>query len=107
MKYHFKIRKEKRGYSAVCLEFEGCITQADSKEELDENMREALNLYLDEPEDSKLVFPFPRKQLRGSRIVEVPVSPRVAFAAFLRRTRLEKHLTQRRAMELIGMTGSL
>lgn len=44
MKYHFKIRKEETGYSAHCIELEGCLTQADSMKELYENMKEALIL---------------------------------------------------------------
>ena len=47
MKYQFKIHKEGNGYWAQCIEFEGCITQADSIEELHRNMQEALNLYLE------------------------------------------------------------
>jgi len=44
MKYHFKVHKE-----------------GNSKEELFENMKEALNLYLEEPEDSTFLIPFPKK----------------------------------------------
>lgn len=53
MKYHFKIHKEGKGYWAQCIELEGCITQADSRKELKKRMQEALNLYIDEPVDSK------------------------------------------------------
>ena len=46
MKYPFRIRKEKKGYSAQCIELEGCITQGDTLKELQKNMEEALNLTL-------------------------------------------------------------
>jgi len=46
MKYHFRVHKEEDGYSAQCIELEGCITQGDSQEELFENMKEVLNLYV-------------------------------------------------------------
>ncbi len=53
MKYHFKICKEKKGFSAQCMELKGCITEGDSLKELFKNMKEALNLYIQEPEDSQ------------------------------------------------------
>ena len=107
MNYHFKIKKEKRGFSAQCLELEGCVTQGDSKSELLKNMQEALNLYLDEPADSKAIFPLPRRGLKGKNVVAVPVEPRVAFAFALRMTRLKHGLTQKMAAHRIGMKGSL
>jgi predicted RNase H-like HicB family nuclease len=107
MKYHFKISKEDKGYSAICIELPGCVTEGDTKEELSRNMEEALNLYLDEPADSKLIFPLPKKRVADRSSVEVRVGFRVAFAFALRRSRLRKKLTQRQAKELIGITGSL
>ena len=80
MEYHFKIHRESKGYWAECVELEGCVTQADSIEELDQNMAEALSLYLDEPADSKLVLPLPRKSLNGRKVRKVPVPANVAFA---------------------------
>lgn len=53
MKYHFKICKEKKGYSAQWIELKGCITQGDSLKELCKNMKEALDLYIREPADSE------------------------------------------------------
>ena len=53
MKYHFKVHKEGNGYWAECVELLGCITEADSIDELQKNMEEALNLYIEEPENSK------------------------------------------------------
>lgn len=107
MKYHFKVSKESKGYSATCIELPGCITQGDDKDELDFNMRESLNLYLDEPSDSKLVFPLPKKQVSGKSVVQVSVESKIAFAFALRRARLKSKLTQTQAKELIGITGSL
>lgn len=107
MHYHFTVTKESKGYSAECIELPGCITQGDTHDALFANMVEALNLYLDEPADSKSTFPLPKKWVRGKKIVEVPVHPRVAFSFALRRTRLRLKLTQREAAERIGMTGSL
>ena len=54
MRYHFKIHKEDIGYSAQCIELPGCVTQGDTMQELQKNMRDALNLYIEEPEDRKI-----------------------------------------------------
>ena len=107
MQYHFKTTKETKGYSASCIELPGCITQGDTKEELMTNMQEALDLYLDEPADSKSVFPLPKKRATGKNIIQVAVSSKIAFAFALRRTRLSKKLTQAEAALLIGFSGSL
>lgn len=50
LKYHFKIHKEDEGYWAECIELNGCVTQGDTLEELHHNIREALQVYLQEPE---------------------------------------------------------
>ena len=105
MRYHFKIRKEKKGYTAECVELKGCMTQGNSREALADHMREALQLYLDEPKDSKVAFPLPRKAAVGKGLVEVEVDPKLAFAVCMRALRLAHHLTQKRAAELIGMKG--
>ncbi|MGZ3687219.1 MAG: helix-turn-helix domain-containing protein [Bdellovibrionota bacterium] len=107
MKYHFKIHKEGKGYWAECLELQGCQTQGESMEELERNMSEALNLYLDEPAESDLVFPLPRRSVKGRGTRAVSVDPQTAFAFLLRRARLRANLTQRQAAERIGITGSL
>ncbi len=105
MKYHFRFHPEDGGYWAECIEISGCLTQGDTWEELEFNMREALDLTLDEPADSKEIFPKPKKGLKGRRIVEVPVSPKVALAARLRMARLARGLTQKKAAQLMGMRG--
>ena len=103
MNYHFKTHKEKNGYWAECIELKGCQTQADSFEKLRTNMEKILNLFLEEPEHSKATFPFPKKSVKGSNIVSVPVNPRVAFAFYLRSLRLKYRLTQRQAAKRLGM----
>ena len=59
MVYHFKVHKESNGYWAECIELKACVTQADTYNKLLKNMEAALNLYLDEPEFSKISFPLP------------------------------------------------
>jgi len=94
MNYHFKIHKEKVGFWAECIEIPSCRTQGDSIQVLKENAHEALNLLLDEPSDSKIIFPLPKRAKSQSNIFEVRVDPNIAFAFLLRRTRLKKGLTQ-------------
>jgi antitoxin HicB len=103
MFYHFKKHEEPDGYWADCIEFEGCVTQGDSLEELQKNMGEALNLFLDEPENTNVTFPMPDKEIKGENIVEVPVHPKIAFALVMRMLRRQKGLTQSEIAKLLGM----
>ena len=41
------VEKDEHGYYAYCPELEGCQTQGDSLEETLENMKEAIELYLE------------------------------------------------------------
>lgn len=102
MKYHFKIHREGKGFWAQCLELEGVLTQGETKEELQRNIHEALNLFLDEPPDSKIIFPLPRAKIKGNSIVSIEVKPQIAFAFYLRRIRLKRGLTQKDVARLMG-----
>ena len=103
MEYHFKVHKEESGFWAECVELEGCLTQGDSKEELEVNMKEALNLYLDEPVESNMVFPLPKTRVKGKGIENVPVDPEIAFAVLLRHCRSEHKLSQNKVAKLLDM----
>jgi len=103
MKYHFKIRKEKDGYSARCIELEGCVTQADSKKELYVNMQEALNLYIQEPESSNDLADLPDDSIRKSKnVIELPLDPSVAFSFLVRYHRIKHGLTQEQVAKKMG-----
>ncbi len=102
MKYHFNIHEEENGFWAECIEIPGCVTQGDSMDELKLNAHEALNLHLDEPENSKVLYPLPSKKLKPTkRLIEVPVEPSIAFAFLMRRTRLKKGLSQQQMKSLL------
>jgi predicted RNase H-like HicB family nuclease len=91
MKYHFQVHKEGDRFWAECLELEGCFIQADSVEELQEMMQEALNLYISETEDSKRLAQLPDESIRKSKnIVEVSVDAEIAFSFLVRH---HKHCT--------------
>ncbi|MGK5086501.1 type II toxin-antitoxin system HicB family antitoxin [Bdellovibrionota bacterium FG-2] len=103
MRYHVRVYKVKRGFWAKCIELEGCQTQADSPSELESNMSEALNVFLDEPASSRALFPFPRKRIRGRNIVGIEVRPRIAFSFYLRQLRLVRGLTQKEVAQQLGI----
>ena len=103
MKYHFKIRKEGKFFWAQCLELEGCITQAYSMAKLQRNMQEALNLYVQEPEDSKDLAALPDVTIRKSKnIVEVALDPQIAFSFMVRYFRIKYGMTQQEAAKRMG-----
>ena len=102
MKYHFRIHAGQPEW-AECIELEGCLTQGRSRTELVKNMHEALNLYLEEPETSKVIFPAPTRTPKARNIVAVEVEPGVAFALQLRQSRLRSRLTQQQAAQMLGL----
>ncbi len=102
MYYHFKILNEENGFWADCIELKGCRTQGESLDELNQNMEEALNLYLDEPAHSNLIFPKPQKSIPGKNIVKVKVDSKIAFATLLRQARLNKNWTQKQMADKMG-----
>src|ERR1700687_3778641 len=103
MKYHFKISKEKGGYSAQCIELKGCMTQGDSKKELYSNMQEALNLYIQEPESSNDLADLPNDSIRRSKnVIEVPLDPSIAFSFLVRYHRIKHGWTQEQVAKKMG-----
>ncbi len=103
MFYHFRIHKEPKGYWAECIELKGCVTEADNLEKLYKNMEEALNLYLNEPEKSKITFPLPDNDLADKNIIKVPVDHKIAFAMKMKKYRSKKGLSQKQVADLLGM----
>ena len=103
MKYHFKVRKEGKYFWAQCIELEGCITQAKTMEELNDNMQEALNLYVQEPEDSRDLADLPDESIKKSKnVVEVALDPEVAFSFMVRYYRIKHGMTQKKAAKEMG-----
>lgn len=103
MIYHFKIHKEKEGFWAECVELEGCFTQADTLKELQKNMQEALNTYIEEPNNSQDLAALPREVRKKSKnIVAVSVDPFIAFAFLVRYFRIKYGLTQQEAAKKMG-----
>jgi antitoxin HicB len=102
MFYNFIIQKEITGFIAECIELKGCVSQGDTMEELQKNLKEALNLYLDEPSTSNQVFPFPKNIIKEKNVIQIQVEPKIAFATLLRSIRLKNKITQKEAAERLG-----
>src|SRR5271157_5675292 len=103
MNYHFKIHKEGKGFWAQCIELNGCITQANNLKELKTNMQEALNLYIEEAEDSEDSACLPDNSIKMKKdIIEVSVDTQIAFAFLVRFYRIKHGMTQQEAAEKLG-----
>ena len=102
MHYHFKVHKEEKGFWAECIEFEGCQSQGDTMEELKLNLKDALNLYLDEPANSKEMFKFPDDDINGKDIILIKADANIAFANYLRTLRLNHNMTQKDVARKLG-----
>lgn len=103
MKYHFKIHKEGKSFWAECLELEGCITQGKNLKELNKNMHEALNLYIQEPDDCKDLALLPDSSIKKTNnVVEVAVDSDIAFAFLVRYYRLTYGMTQQEVAKKMG-----
>jgi predicted RNase H-like HicB family nuclease/DNA-binding XRE family transcriptional regulator len=104
MTYHFYVHEEEKGFWAECVELTGCVTQAESFDELEIQCKEALNLFLEEPNDSKIVFPLPNESIDSdTSLIKTDVDPEIALAVLLRYHRFNSKLTQKQMAEMLGM----
>lgn len=104
MRYHFKVHKEDKGYWAECMEIPACVTQGDTKEDIMDNMQDAINTYLEEPSDSHFLASLPHEDIKISKnIMEVSVDPEIALAFMVRYCRIQEGLTQKEAAKKLGM----
>ena len=85
------------------MELYGCTTQGDAMKELRENMQEALNLYLEEPEDSDILPPLPNEKNRKVKNIEkVKVDPMIAISLLLKHYRIDKGKKQAEMKKLLN-----
>ena len=64
-------------------------------DDLKKNLKEVLDLYIDEPDNSNWIFRLPNKNLDSYKnILQIAVDPNVLFAQQLRMLRLKHNLTQ-------------
>lgn len=66
-------------------------------------MQEALNLYIEEPENSKKLASLPDDSIKATRnIFEVLLDPSITFSFMVRYNRIHHGLTQQQAAEKLG-----
>ncbi len=74
--------------------------------ELQKNMREALNLYVQEPADSEDLAALPDDSIRKSKnVVAVALEPEVAFPFLVRYYRIKYGMTQSQVARQLGFDG--
>lgn len=104
MFYHFEVNEQENGYWANCIELKGCVTQGDTILELEKNMAEVLDLYLDDLDILELAFPLLDNDLKDKKnIFKVPVDIKKAFAINIKKERIKKGLTQNEIAKKLGM----
>jgi predicted RNase H-like HicB family nuclease len=59
MRYAVVIEKTGTGYSAYVPDLPGCVSVGSTREEMDRNIREAIDLYLDELRQQGATIPIP------------------------------------------------
>ncbi len=59
MKYAVVIEKTGTGYSAYVPDLPGCVSVGATREEMERNIREAIDLYLDELREQGAAIPIP------------------------------------------------
>ena len=59
MRYAVVIEKTGTGYSAYVPDLPGCVSVGSTREEMDRNIREAIDLYLDELREQGAAIPTP------------------------------------------------
>lgn len=74
MKYHFRIHKEDSLYWGECIEIVSCHSRGDTLEELEVMLKECLDLVLNEPPESEVMFPLPAPCIKLSDdVIEIEV----------------------------------
>ena len=71
MKVNIIIEKNQFGYYAFCPELKGCHTQGDSLEEVLENIKEAIELYLETLSPDERMYCLSKEILTTSMEVKV------------------------------------
>ncbi|MBW1711340.1 MAG: type II toxin-antitoxin system HicB family antitoxin [Deltaproteobacteria bacterium] len=71
MKVNIIIEKDEYGYYAFCPELKGCHTEGDSLEEVLENIKEAIELYLETLPPDERVYCLSKEILTTSMEVKV------------------------------------
>ncbi len=104
MFYHFKVYHDGDGLWGDCIEL-SCSSQSEdgTQESLVKNLKEALNLLLDEPNEN-IISPLPMKDedIKEKDVVKVMVEPNIALSLCFKHLRKKYNLTQKEVAERMG-----
>lgn len=104
MKYHFRIYKEDDLYWGECIEIGSCHSQGDTLDELKLMLKECLDLVLNEPPESDVMFPLPDPSIPLSEdVIEIEVAPHIAFSQLLRQYRISHRMSLSEAQKALGL----
>ena len=105
MKYHFNIyRKENGACLSDGIEIPDCTGKGETKDDLWENLKKALHIYLDDAVAAGERVPMPDNEYNGdTEVLRVPVDIKLAFPIILRNIRLGRNLTVEQAQQLMGL----
>lgn len=96
MTYHFVVHPEDgHGFWGECVELDSCVSEGSTMKELKKNLKEALEGVLKVSFGKNFTHPLPDKTLDTNKdLLQVEVSPDVAFTVLLRHYRISHRLTQ-------------
>jgi predicted RNase H-like HicB family nuclease/DNA-binding XRE family transcriptional regulator len=103
IRYQIKVHKEDGSYWGEFPDLPGCFTIGDTKEELLDQARDALSLYLEEARDPQWKIPESRSRAGKSYEWVTPYED-VAIPLMIRQARLKKGIGQRQLAKLLGMS---
>lgn len=104
MKYHFRINKEDSLYWGECIEIASCHSRGDTLIELKEMLKECLDLVLDEPPESEVIFPLPDPSIKPSDdVIDIEMEPHIAFSQLLRQYRISRRMSLSDAQKALGL----
>lgn len=105
MKYHFNIyRKGDGACLADGIELPDCTGKGQSLDDLWDNLKKGLHIYLDESVAAGMRIPMPDNDFNGnSEVIRIPVDIKLAFPIILKNIRLGRNLTVEQAQNLMGL----
>ena len=66
-------------------------------------MKDALNLYMEEPEDCLYIAQLPNEKTKKSKTtVSIALDPKIALSFLVRRNRIKQKMTQKEAAKALG-----
>ena len=107
LKYHGIIHHDSDGYWIEFPDLKGCVTEADTYEDLLTNASEALNLYLEDFVCNEKELPKPTAIINNLdptvTIATIDVNPEIAVPLMIKQIRQENNVSQMEVAEKMGV----